>query len=284
MKRLEVDYLKETYKVSISRACKTLNFQRSTHYYEAKPNNDESLRNELRKKASQRRRWGFPRLRLVLKKEGWADNHKRIYRIYCEEKLQIKRRRRKKTRHWRGDPLLVAHGPDQCWAMDFVHDRTRNGKSIRMLTIIDQFTREALWIETDSSLSGHRVVRVLNQLKDLGREPVSILTDNGPEFAGYTLYEWTTEHRVKHNFIQPGKPCQNGFIESFNGKLRDECLNEHLFESRFEAKRLIEDWREDYNSNRPHSSLNGLTPSEFYSNFMKEKIDFEISLAGENAH
>lgn len=276
-KRQEVLYLKDKYHISISRACKTLGLSRSTNYYSGVPRNDEELRSEMKTIASKRRRWGFPRIFKLLRREGWEDNHKRIYRIYQEEKLQVKQRRRSKRRQWRGDPLPIATHPDQIWAMDFVHDRVVNDRKIRMLTIIDQFTRESVWIETDNSLSGHRVVKVLEQLKELDRKPISILSDNGPEFIGYALYEWCKNNHVKQNFIQPGKPSQNGFIESFNGKLRDECLNEHLFESIQQAREIIESWRVDYNSERPHSSLGDQTPLEFLSDYEEQKNQFKVS-------
>ena len=170
-KRGAVKYLREQYKVSTSRACGVLQLPRSTNYYRSSKRDDAPLRKALREKASRRRRWGFPRLRLLLRNEGWGDNHKRMYRIYKEEKLQLKTRKRIKRRKWRGDSLPKATAPNQCWAMDFVHDKTVNHRKIRVLTIIDQYSRECVWLEVDSSLSGQRVVRVLDQLKAMGRKP-----------------------------------------------------------------------------------------------------------------
>ena len=203
---------------------------------------------------------------VLLKRDGWEDNHKRVHRIYREEGLQIKKRtRRKKQRSaYRGnrEQTTVAN---QRWSMDFVHDSTEQGR-IRSLNIVDDYTRECLWIEVDRSLSGHRVTRVLDNLIELRGKPQSLVMDNGPEFAGLTLDRWVYREQVQLNFIQPGKPTQNAYVESFNGKFRDECLNENIFKNLDHAREVIENWRVDYNEQRPHSSLNKLTPSQFAAN------------------
>jgi len=237
----------------------------SSYYYRpCKGRDDVPLREALRRHAAERRRWGYRRLTVLLRRDGYTDNHKRIHRLYREEGLQVRQRRRRKQRLPRGTARPESStAPNQRWSLDFVHDRLVNGRSLRMLTIVDDYTRECLWIETDTSLSGHRVVRVLDWLVELRGRPQSLLTDNGPEFAGLALDRWAHERQVSHRFIAPGKPTQNAHVESFNGKLRDECLNEHEFLSLSHARELLEAFREDYNHQRPHSSLDKMTPAEF---------------------
>ena len=211
-----------------------------------------------------RRRWGYRRLTVLLRRDGFRDNHKRIHRLYRAEGLQVRQRRRRKQRLARGlsqPPAPVQ--PNERWSLDFVHDRLVNGRTLRLLTIVDDYTRECLWIEVDTSLSGPRVTRVLDWVAELRGRPASLLTDNGPEFAGLALERWTHDRQVQHRFITPGKPSQNAYIESFNGKLRDECLNEHEFLHLGHARDLLESFRDDYNHNRPHSSLGGLAPAEY---------------------
>jgi putative transposase len=224
------------------------------------------LRIALRRHAQTRRRWGYRRLEILLRRDGFEDNIKRIHRLYRAEGLQVRNRRRRKQRLQRGaERPQAAAAVNQRWSLDFVHDRMENGRALRMLTVVDEHTRECPWIEADTSLSGIRVTRVLDQLLELRGKPVSLLTDNGPEFAGVELERWCHDHNVQHGFIAPGKPSQNAYIESFNGKLRDECLNENLFLNLGHARDLIEAFRQDYNEIRPHSSLGGLTPAEFAS-------------------
>jgi putative transposase len=222
------------------------------------------LREALRRHAQARRRWGYRRLTVLLRRDGFADNHKRIHRLYQSERLQVKLRRRRKQRLDRGgDRPAPPMTPNQRWSMDFVHDRMESGRALRLLTVVDDHTRECPWIEADTSLSGIRVTRILDQLVELRGRPASLLTDNGPEFTGVALEQWCHDHDVRHCFITPGKPTQNAYVESFNGKLRDECLNENLFVNLSHARELIESFRQDYNEVRPHSSLGGLTPAEY---------------------
>lgn len=209
---------------------------------------------------------------LVLRREGFADNHKRIARIYREEGLQLRKRRRKrKAPGTRKKPLVIPLGPTQRWSMDFMHDALVGGRSLRLLNIIDDFTREWVAIEVDTSLGGDRVCRVLDRLKEERGLPRFLLSDNGPEFTSLALDQWAYREGVELQFIQPGKPTQNAFVESFNGTIRDNCLNEHWFASLREARRLIEAWRIDYNTIRPHSSLDGATPEEFARLFENQK-------------
>lgn len=253
----------EQYPVSLVRACGLMQLSRSTRYYQPREPDDGPLREAVRAAAAERRRWGYRRLILLLERRGWKDNPKRIYRVYREEGLQVARRRRRKTAKWRGEKPVPPTAPNQRWSMDFVQDYTQAGKRVRMLNVVDDYTRECLWIEVDTSLPGLRVARVLEQLVQLRGRPQQVLSDNGPEFTGRALDQWAYQRGVRLQFIEPGKPMQNGFVESFNGKFRDECLNEHWFEDVAEARDISEAWRIDYNEVRPHSSLNNKTPAEF---------------------
>ena len=237
-----MDYLQETYPVSGARACGLLHLAVSSYYYQPHGQRDDlSVRSALRRHAAVRRRWGYRRLLVLLRREGVADNHKRIYRLYRAEGLQVRQRRRRKQKLVRGLERPVAPmRPNERWSLDFVHDRLANGRSLRLLTVHDDYTRECLWIEADTSLSGPRVARVLDYVAELRGRPASLITDNGPEFAGLALERWAHDRQVTHRFITPGKPAQNGYIESFNGKLRDECLNENEFINLPHARELIE--------------------------------------------
>lgn len=262
-RREAVRYASKSYAVSLRRACGLMQIGMSSFYYESKPRDDEALRAALKEKAAKRRRWGYRMLTEALRRDGFTDNHKRIYRVYREEGLQVPMRKKRKAALWRGEkPKAAEHGNDR-WSMDFMSDQLANGRRIRTLNIVDDHTRECLAIEVDSSLSGHRVCRVLDRVVAERGHPKRILTDNGPEFTSRALDRWAYEHCVELQFIQPGKPVQNAFVESFNGTMRNECLNEHWFLDLQDAKELIETWRIDYNTERPHSSLGGKTPGEF---------------------
>lgn len=260
-----MDHLRGHYSVSKTRACRLTALAITTYRHRPHGRRTElPLREALRRHAAVRRRWGYRRLLILLRRDGMADNHKRVYRLYRAEGLQVRQRRRRKQKLARGVERPIAPTrPNERWSLDFVHDRMVNGRALRLLTVHDDYTRECLWIEADTSLSGPRVARVLDYVADLRGRPRSLITDNGPEFAGLALERWAHDRQVEHRFITPGKPAQNGYIESFNGKLRDECLNEHEFLDLHHARELIESFREDYNHHRPHSSLDGLTPSEF---------------------
>lgn len=217
----------------------------------------------MRELAETRRRFGYRRLHLFLFRERLVVNHKRTERIYREEKLSLRIKKRKRRRSQVRVPLAVPERVNQQWSMDFVSDALCTGRRFRALTIVDDYSRECPAIEVDTSLGGERVCRVLDRLAIERGRPETIRIDNGPEFTGKALDEWAYRNGVKLHFIDPGKPNQNAYIESFNGKFRDECLSENWFVSLEEARRIIEDWREDYNQVRPHSSLNDLTPEEF---------------------
>jgi putative transposase len=231
-----------------------MQMSRSSYYYQAQPPDDESLRQALREKAAQRRRFGYRRLCVVLRRDGWTDNHKRVWRIYREEGLQVRRRLKKRTAKWRGETPAVAHRPNQRWSLDFMSDQLADGRTIRLLNVVDDFTRECLAVEVDTSLTGQRVTRVLERLGALRGLPERVVSDNGPEFTGQAVDSWAYQRGVKWQFIEPGKPVQNAYVESFNGKFRDECLSEHWFERLEQARTIVELWRQDYNESRPRRS------------------------------
>lgn len=248
-----------------TRACRLTELAVTTYRYRGEGRRPELLlRESLRRHATVRRRWGYRRLLVPFRREGVTDNHKRVYRPYPSEGLQVRQRRRRKQELVRGTERPIAPmKANERWSLDFVHDRLANGRALRLLTVHDDYTRECLWIEADTSLSGPRVTRMLDFAAELRDRPASLITDNGPEFAGLALERWSHERQVTHRFITPGKPAQNGYIKSFNGKLRDECLNEHEFLNLHHARELIETFQDDYNQLRPHGSLGDLTPTEF---------------------
>ena len=262
-KREAVRHVVKAYDASIRRACGLIQISVSSFYYQSKPRNDASLRAALKEAAAKRRRWGYRMLTELLRRNGFHDNHKRILRIYREENLQVPMRKKRKAALWRGEkPEPSSHRNDR-WSMDFMSDQLADGRRIRTLNIVDDHTRECLAIEVDTSLSGDRVCRTLDRLVAERGHPKRLITDNGPEFTSKALDRWGYEHCVELQFIQPGKPVQNAFVESFNGTLRDECLNEHWFLDLDDAREIIEAWRVDYNTERPHSSLGGKPPGEF---------------------
>jgi len=236
---------------------------RSSYAYRAQATDDGSLRTALRQAARQRRRYGVRRLIWLLRRDGWRDNHKRIERIYREEGLQVRRRIRKRVTRAARQPLVRPTQLNERWSMDFVADSLADKRRIRLLNILDEYSRECLQIEVDTSLPGARVVRALEQLRQTRGCPRQIVLDNGPEFTGQALDQWAYTRGVELMFIEPGKPQQNAFIESFNGRLRDECLNEHWFVSVADARQTTAQYRWMYNEDRPHSGLDNQTPSEF---------------------
>lgn len=258
-----VEFACSNFPMSLRRACGLMQIQMSSYYYRHRPRPDEALRAALKEAAAKRRRWGYRMLAVLMERQGFKDNIKRIYRVYREEKLQVKIRRRRKTARWRGDKPLPATRPNERWSMDFMSDQLANGRTIRVFNVVDDFTRQCLAMEVDTSLNGVRVTRVLDRLVARHGHPQRMVMDNGPEFTGKALDRWAWEHRVQLAFIEPGKPVQNAFVESFNGTCRNECLNESWFLSLADARTIIENWRIDYNNQRPHSSLGGRTPSEF---------------------
>jgi putative transposase len=255
--------IREAQGLSERRACGLVGIKRSSCRYAGRRAEMGRLRRRLRELAQERRRFGYRRLTVLLRREGWTVNHKRVYRLYREEGLGVRRRKRKRIGAVERQALAIPGRPNERWSMDFITDALTEGRKFRSLNIVDDFSRECLAAEVDTSLPGARVVRVLERLREQRGLPQVLVTDNGPEFAGRALDLWAYEHGVRLHFIEPGKPVQNAFIESFNGKMRDECLNEHWFLSLGEARQTIEAWRRDYNEVRPHTSLGNRTPQEF---------------------
>jgi putative transposase len=263
VKRLAASHIRESLGLSERRACVLVDISSSVYRYQPKQGNDDSVRRRLRELAEQRKRFGSPRLHILLKREGLVINHKRTERLYREEGLALRKKRRRKGSAGVRVILPVPQRINERWSMDFVTDSIVTGRRFRSLTIVDDFSRECPAIEVDTSLGGRRVVAVLERLAETRGLPEVITIDNGPEFAGRVLDEWAYRKGVKLNFIRPGKPIENAYAESFNGRLRDECLNTNWFLSLGHARSVIEEWRRDYNEVRPHSSLQGITPKEY---------------------
>ena len=263
--------LREDHRFSERQACILVGLCRSSYRYEAKPKNDTEIRDRLRELAEQRHRFGAPRLHIMLRREGYLINHKRTERLYREEGLSLRLKKRKKRQSHLRIMLDRPERVNQHWSMDFVSDNLFNGRRFRVLTVVDNFSRECPVMEADHSLTGQRVARVLDRIALVRGLPQVITVDNGPEFISKALDLWAVENKVRLRFIAPGKPVQNAFIESFNGRLRDECLNEHIFVNLHNAQQIIESWRQDYNTNRPHSSLNDMTPEEFSTEFFRKQ-------------
>ena len=217
----------------------------------------------LRELAASRVRYGYRRLTVLLRREGWAVNAKRVYRLYREEGLQVRTTKRAKRASYARVPLPQPNRANQRWSMDFVSDRFADGRWFRILTVVDQYTRECLCVYAERSQTGEKVVEQMKRLVKLRGAPESITTDNGGEFAGQAMDAWAHRVGVKLDFIRPGRPVQNGYIESFNGRLRDECLNGEIFFSLTDAREKLERWRRDYNQKRPHTALGDRTPKEF---------------------
>lgn len=253
---------KQFFGLSENKACSFLMISKSSRRY-ASRKDDVSLRARLKELAQEKRRYGCPRLHFLLKKEGLVKNHKRTERLYKEENLSLRTKKRKKVACHLRLELPKAINKNQIWTMDFVSDALASGRKIKCLNILDIFNRESLAIFVGHSITGQGVVEQLNMLKDFVGLPEIISIDNGPEFTSKALWLWAYENNVKLAFIRPGSPTENAFIESFNGRFRDECLNEHWFVSLAEAKELIGNWRTEYNEIRPHSSLGMLTPIQF---------------------
>lgn len=255
-----------------------MDLSRTAYSYHSETGGDAALRRRLRELAAQRRRFGSPRLHVLLKREGLVVNHKRTERIYREEGLALRRKRRRKGAAVTRVIIPAPERANQKWSMDFVSDSVVTGRRFRALTIVDDYSRECPAIEVDTSLGGARVVGVLERLAELRGLPEVITVDNGPEFAGKVLDEWAYRKGVKLSFIRPGKPVENAFAESFNSRLRDECLNDNWFLSLRHAREVIEAWRKDYNTVRPHSSLGGLAPQEFIELDGKTKIRLALGV------
>ena len=259
---MTVGRLVEGHGLSQRRACRLAGIGHATLNYQRRRANDDAVRKRLRELAGERRRFGYRRLGWLLAREGRAMNHKKVYRLYREERLMVRRRGGRKRALGSRTPMMVPAGINQRWSLDFVADTLADGRRFRVLCVLDDFSRECLAAVVDTSLSGARVVRELEFVMHQRGWPHTIVSDNGTELTSNAVLRWAAE-RLSWHYIQPGKPVQNAFIESFNSKLRDECLNEHCFFGLAEARHLIEAWRQDYNQLRPHSSLGALAPAEY---------------------
>lgn len=246
-------------------ACRWLGVNRKLLHYRSR-RNDEPLRLRLIALATEHRRYGLPRLIVLLRRDGIRDNHKRIGRIYRASQLQVRKRVRRKLALGRGPVSERVLAPNECWSLDFVHDRAGN-RRFRVLAVGDDCTRENLALEADFAFSGERIARTLDAIAALRGYPRTIVMDNGPEMLSLAMLQWAADRGVRLHHIAPGKPVQNAFIESFNGRLRDECLNEHDFRTLFEARRVLAEWREEYNTKRLHKALDWRTPAEFARSF-----------------
>jgi putative transposase len=261
-RRAAVGFVVDRFGLSQRRSCTLIDIDRTSCRYVACREPDDALRARLRQLARERPRWGYRTLYEILRRDT-VVNHKKVHRLYKLDGLQVRRRRRKRVAAADRVPLTRATRPNQRWSMDFTSDTLSNGRPFRTLNIVDDCTRECPAIEVDHSLPGLRVTRVLDRLAETRGLPRTIVCDNGPEFTGRDLDRWAYRRGVRIHFIDPGKPIQNAFVESFNGKFRDECLSEHWFVDIHDARRTIETYRRDYNGYRPHSSLGGKTPEEF---------------------
>jgi putative transposase len=266
--RKAVAHLVACHGMSERRACKAIGRCRMTVRYKATRPDDGVLRDRMKAIAHERRRFGYRRLHVMLKREGFVVNHKRLFRLYREERLTVRRRGGRKRAMGTRRPIETPQAPNQRWSLDFVSDQLTDGRRFRILTVVDDCTRECLALVADSSLSGLRVARELDAIiHQRGRRPDTIVSDNGTEYTSNAILQWTDQSGVGWHYIAPGKPQQNGLIESFNGRLRDELLNETLFGSLAHARAALNKWRQDYNTERPHSKLGWQTPTAYASTF-----------------
>jgi putative transposase len=256
-----VAHARAGFDLSERRACAILGFDRTSVRYRSSRGEDADLRERLRALADERRRFGWRRLLILLAREGIAPSHKKLRRVYGEERLQVRPRGGRKRALGTRAPKPLPQGPNQRWSMDFVSDALGDGRRSRVLTVVDDFTRECLALVADTSLSGVRVARELDAHVAVRGRPLMVVSDNGTALTSTAILRWCQDRRVEWHYIAPGKPTQNDFVESFNGRLRDECLNEILFRSLGHARAVLSAWRDDYNHVRPHGALRGLTPA-----------------------
>ena len=253
------------------RACALAGIDPRVYRRTSKRPADTALRARMKELASERRRFGYRRLHMLLKREGWEVNWKKLYRLYREEGLSVRKRGGRKRAVGTRTPMAIPQGPNQRWSLDFVSDSLSCGRRFRILNVIDDFSRECLAAVVDTSLSGERVARELDRIAETRGYPCMVVSDNGTELTSNAILKWQEDRKVDWHYIAPGKPMQNGFIESFNGRMRDECLNEHLFDSLRHARNLVAAWRNDFNHHRPHSSLAGMTPTEYANRSIKDQ-------------
>jgi putative transposase len=256
-------HLTVCYPVSQRRACKTIGADRSSVRYRSRRPDDSLFRVRLRELAAARRRFGYRRLHILLRREGLHMNRKKLRRLYAEERLQVRRRGGRKRALGTRAPLTVPQGPNQRWSMDFLGDALSDGRRFRIFAVVDDFSRECLCLIADTSLPGLRVARALDAVIAERGRPLLCVSDNGTELTSMAILRWCQETQVEWHYIAPGKPMQNAFIESFNGRLRDELLNETLFVSLAHARSALADWMDDYNTVRPHSAIGNVPPAVY---------------------
>jgi putative transposase len=273
-----VNWAIEEKSYSQRRACGLIGLDPKTYRYASRRSDEVEIRVRLKALADQRRRFGYRRLHILLRREGIAQNHKKLFRLYREERLTVRRRGGRKRALGTRAPMTLPQGPNQRWSLDFVADQLVDGRRFRVLVVVDDFTRECLALVVDTSLSGQRVARELDALIAVRGQPLMVVSDNGTELTSRAILQWQEDHGVEWHYIAPGKPMQNGFVESLNGRFRDECLNEHMFRNLPRARRLIEEWRTDYNAHRPHTRLGGLTPNEFATRTRKGQNEHRVQL------
>ncbi len=278
VKRAAAKAVIDKHGLSVRRACRLAGLSEASWYYRSKPNpQNEAIASRLTELASKRPAFGAPRMTVMIRREFGVVNHKRVERLYAEQGLQLPRRPKRRRRGiQRVVPAAAPTAPGQRGSMDLVHDVFADGRRFRVLVVVDDYSRECLALEVDTSITGQRVSRVLDRLQNEGCLPQVLVCDNGTEFTSRAMLMWSQRTARTLHFIQPGKPTQNAYCESFNGKLRIECLRQHWFKSLHEARRIIEDWRLDYNHVRPHSALGQMAPIEalltekFYPNSHSE--------------
>jgi putative transposase len=270
-RREAVSHLRGEHRMSERRACRVIGCQRMTVRYCSRRPDDPRLRERLVALARERRRFGYRRLLIFLRREGFVVNHKRLYRVYREERLMVRKRGGRKRAIGSRTPMPVPALPNELWVLDFIADQLVCGRRFRILAIYDVCVRRCLAAIADFSLSGQRVARELDRLVAVHGKPRAIGSDNGTELTSNAILGWTADSGVDWHYIAPGKPVQNAFIESFNGRLRDEFLNETTFTSLAQARTLLEDWRRDYNGVRPHSGIGWLTPDAYAARFIGQR-------------
>jgi putative transposase len=270
VKREAVAHLRTAHEMSERRACQVIDCQRMMIRYRSRRPDDPKLRERLVALARERRRFGYRRLLIFLRREGFVVNHKRLFRIYREERLMVRKRSGRKRALGTRTPMPVPALPHDLWVLDFVSDQLDSGRRFRILAIYDVCTRQCLVAIADFSLSGKRVARELDLLITRHGKPKTVGSDNGTELTSNAILSWTAKAGVDWHYIDPGKPVQNAFIESFNGRLRDEFLNETLFTSLAQARAALEEWRRDYNTVRPHSRIGWLTPAVYAAQFLPQ--------------
>lgn len=266
-----VQFLQVGFQVSERRACRVIGYRRSSYRYRSRRPEQAPLRRRIREIAAVRVRYGYRRIHTLLRRKGWRINHKRVYRLYRLDGLSLRLKTRKKRVSVPRAVLAPPQAPNEQWSMDFMSDRLYDGRRFRLLTLVDTMSRESPAIEVDRSLSGARVVTLLDRLASGWGLPSVIQVDNGPEFSARALDDWAHRHGVKLAFSRPGTPTDNPYIEAFNGRMRAECLDQHWFASLEEARQIVEAWRIDYNHVRPHTALGNQTPAAYKAAYLENQ-------------